>query len=221
MSSHSSHVAGDSRTRMLYLVRHGAARGTEGRCVGHHDVPLSDDGVDAVRRLARRWRAPWPTHVVSSDLARARQSAQLLADRFGVTVHTDARLRELHFGRWEGTHWCELETRDGVALNAWMAAWETARVPEGESYGDVVMRVASWLEDVSLSSHASLAVVAHAGSIRALLVHTLGVPRRTAFSMRLDTAHVSAIRVTLSESARGGSVIGAELCFLNADRVFR
>jgi broad specificity phosphatase PhoE len=205
----------------LYLIRHGVADGADGRCVGHCDVALSADGRSALEGLARGWPTPRPPRVVASDLARARDSAAALADAWGMTVHADPRLREMDFGRWDGRTWVEIERDQPDALARWMAEWQDARAPGGEGFGDVVARAGAWLDDAVAQARAEgidrVAVLAHAGSIRALLVHAVGLSRALAFRLRLDHARVSALRVA-ADPPRGawGS---AEVLFLNADRV--
>ncbi len=196
----------------LYLVRHGEAQGAEGRCVGHTDLPLAPAGRDALARLAATWTLPRPPLLMSSDLLRARESARLLAGGWGMAppIRTDPRLREMHFGRWDGRTWEELERDDGVALGAWMADWQEARTPGGEGFGDVVARAGAWLRDAAEAGRADghdVVAVAHAGFIRALLVHAIGLTRESAFRMRVDHAGVTAVRV-------GGR--GHEALFVNA-----
>jgi broad specificity phosphatase PhoE len=206
----------------LHLVRHGLAAGAEGRCVGWADLTLASAGREQTERLAARWPAPHPARLVSSDLRRARETAALLAGVWGLAdpVPSDPRLREMHFGRWEGHTWAELEQADGPALAVWMADWQESRAPEGEGFGDVVARARAWLEDTVAAARrdavADLVAVAHAGSIRALLVHALGLPRALAFRVRLDHARVTALRIPAGPPDR--ACAGAELLFSNADR---
>ncbi len=212
---------GDAVT--LYLVRHGVAEGAEGRCVGHTDLALAPGARDALARLAAAWPSPRPPRLVSSDLARARESAEVFAAEWGgpTPAPTDARLREMHFGAWDGRPWADLEREDPVAFGGWMADWQEARTPGGEGFGDVIARVAGWLRGAVAAARedgvAELVAVAHGGSIRALLVHALGLPRRGAFRVRVDHARVTALRVAGGEIAAACSE--AELLFSNADRV--
>lgn len=208
----------------LYLVRHGVGEAAGGRCVGHHDLPLAAHGRASLARLAAGWPTPRPPRVIASDLARARDSADVLASAWhgdGAPVRTDARLREMHFGDWEGRTWDEIGRADPDALALWMAGWQEARTPHGEGFPDVVGRVAGWLADAVGETRAggdsSLAVVAHAGSIRALLVHAVGLPRALAFRLRVDHARVTAVRI--AGAVDGRVCDGAEVLFLNADRV--
>jgi broad specificity phosphatase PhoE len=206
----------------LYLVRHGAAEDAAGRCVGRCDLALSPEGQADVARLARAWPAPRPPRIVTSDLARARASAESLTGAWGLTpdVKVDARLREMHFGSWDGRAWADIERDDAPALGAWMASWQDARTPGGEGFPDVVERCAAWLGDAVAGARAAregaLVVVAHAGSIRALLVHALALPRALAFRVRIDHARVSALRVV--GEVTPDACAAAELLFLNADR---
>lgn len=188
----------------LHLVRHGVAAGAEGRCVGHTDLSLAEGEADVLARLAARWPTesrPRPPRLVSSDLLRARESAAALAAAWRLTesVPADPRLREMHFGAWDGHPWADLERDDGPALSAWMAAWQDARTPGGEGFGDVIARAAAWMEDAVAAARADgvadVVAVAHAGSIRALLVHALELPRGAAFRVRVDHARVTSLRV--------------------------
>ncbi len=211
-----------TRPVTLYLVRHGLAEGAAGRCVGQCDLALSIEGRAAIAALGTRWRAPHPDRVVSSDLTRAADSAAALAAAFGTgDVAHDARLREMAFGRWDGRPWSELERDDGPALDAWMADWEHAPAPGGERFADVIARAAAWLAETVGRARAErverLAVVAHAGSIRALLVHALGVSRATSFRLRIDHARVSALHLTGDVLATGCAA--AELLYLNSEVV--
>lgn len=192
---------------ILYLVRHGVAEGCEGRCIGRTDAPLSDVGTDSLRRLASAWPHP-PDRLMASGLARARSSAAVLADAWHLPVETDARLGEMDFGAWDGRTWADLQAEDGTRLAAWMADWVRVAAPEGESFSDVVARVRAWAAE--LPAEGTAAVVAHAGSIRALLMSLLDLPLDAAFRLRVDHGRVSGLKIEEH---------GCELLFLNADHV--
>ncbi len=207
-------------------MRHGVTEGAEGTCMGHCDLPLAAHGRPALERLAEGWRdaaaagraaVPAPTRLWVSDLARARASAEPFAAAFGLAPDVDARLREMHFGAWEGRSWAELEARDGERLGRWMAGWATERAPEGEAFPDVAARAAAWLAEARAAASPADVVlaVAHAGSIRALLCTLMGWPLADAFRVRHDHARVTALRVPPD----GAAGRGAELLVLNADRV--
>jgi alpha-ribazole phosphatase/probable phosphoglycerate mutase len=196
---------------LIYLIRHAEPEDAEGRCLGHADHPLSGAGRRGVGALADSWPAP-PTRVVASDLARARETAAVLAARWGREPRLEPRLREMHFGAWDGRRWDAVRADDAARLDAWTAAWSTAAVPDGEAFPDVAARVAAWWveERRTLTPDDRIAVVAHSGSLRALLCHLLPLPLHRAFQFRVDYARVSALSLAGDR---------AELHYLNADRV--
>jgi broad specificity phosphatase PhoE len=180
--------------RHLWLVRHGLASRQEGRLVGHLDLPLSPEGEGAIAGLLRDGVAR-PDRVISSDLARARSSAQVLARAWGLSVAEDARLREMHFGSWEGLTFAEAHAASGAGFDAWAAAWSTTRVPEGEGFMDVHARVLAWWNASRDGLHGTTCIVGHGGSLRALLVDLFQRPLDQAFTFACDHAHVTVVRI--------------------------
>ncbi len=99
-------------TRIL-AVRHGeTAWNVDGRIQGHLDIALSDVGRAQARRLGRALAEREPLAlIVSSDLARARETARIVADAAGAPLRTTTALRERCFGIWEGHTYAEVEQR--------------------------------------------------------------------------------------------------------------
>lgn len=194
----------------LYLVRHGEVEGTKGRAIGQLDLPLSPAGAHRVRALADTWRGPAPDRLFASDLCRSVDSAQLLASRIGCALKIDPRLRELSFGHWEGIAWDEIHRQDGSRLAAWGERWWEVAPPGGETYADLSGRVLGWFEELAEEEGDTsvVLVVAHAGSLRALLVALLALPRSKFLELHLDYGHVSAVAATRRSS---------ELIFLNQE----
>ena len=87
----------------LLLVRHGETDwNAEGRLQGHTDRPLSDYGREQARRLAADLEAEDLEAIYASDLARARETAEIVGERLGLPVVLDPDLREKDWGNWEG-----------------------------------------------------------------------------------------------------------------------
>jgi len=169
----------------LHFVRHGKAQDMDGFCIGHTDRALTDQGRDEIESLARRLDVQ-DIACISSDLVRASASAERLTMGH---VTTEPRLREMHFGTWEGRTWAELEATDGPGVQEWMADWTNVRAPGGESFADVIVRVRSWLDSLARDD-TRLLVVAHAGSIRAAAVVLLDLPPARSFLLQIDHAQV-------------------------------
>ena len=186
----------------VLLVRHGIAQDAEGRALGWTDRPLAAEGRAGIEAHAATWTGPPPARCWTSDLARTRETAAILATRWTTLVEPEPRLREMHFGDWDGRSWAELDLESPSNPDAWSEDWPSIRAPGGESFDDVVRRVSAWLATLPRDAGDYL-VVAHAGSIRAAAVALLGISPSRAFSLALDHATVS----TFELSNRGASLI--------------
>jgi broad specificity phosphatase PhoE len=179
----------------LILVRHGGVDAPAGLCLGHADVPLSAEGFTATQRLAASWDGDAPRFLFSSDLKRAQQTAQVFAARFAIEPLGDSRLRDVALGAWDGKRWDEIAATDGVRYRHWAENWVIQEAPGGESFADVIRRTGAWYSALlgSTDAHDTVLAIAHAGSIRALLCHALGLPPARALALGVDHAHASRI----------------------------
>ena len=193
----------------LHLVRHGPALDADGRAMGHADAPLSPEGIEQVARLVTAWPRT-PSRIWSSDLRRARETAERIGQRWDVAPAIDARLREMNFGEWDGRFWNALEREDPDRLKHWMESWVTERVPGGESFTLLSERVRDWCARCLADPAEEIVVVAHAGSIRALLCNLLEVPLSKAFEFPVDRLRISTVEIAES---------GARLLALNSPEV--
>jgi alpha-ribazole phosphatase/probable phosphoglycerate mutase len=163
---------------VIYLLRHGEVQGAERRrFIGHLDVPLSVLGERQCAAQAARLRAVELAAVFSSDLTRARHSAQILAAPHGLTPTALPALREMAMGRWDGLTAAEIRAREPEAFADWMARVGEFPFPEGESVPDLAARAVPVFEAIA-REHAgrAVAIVAHGGTNRALLCHVFGLP---------------------------------------------
>ncbi|HET8578443.1 MAG TPA: histidine phosphatase family protein [Methylomirabilota bacterium] len=161
----------------VYLVRHGSVEGAEtGRFIGHLDVPLSSLGVRQAQALASQLARVQLAAIYSSDLARTRQTAEIVAAPHGVKPIELRELREFAMGRWEGLTATEIRALDPEAFSRWMADVAAYRFPEGESLQDLEARAWPAFERiVAAHADASVAVVAHGGTNRMILCRALGL----------------------------------------------
>ena len=181
----------------LTLVRHGTTEWNEaGRYQGWGDPPLSERGRAEALRLRGRLAGERFDRVVASDLRRAVQTAEIALP--GAAVETDARLRELGFGAWEGLTWDECAARDGDLPRRWADDPAAVSPPDGETAAVFQARVAAALGD--LPPEGSVLCVAHAGVIHAVLAHWMGVTLKQTFALRVD-----ACGLTRAELFPGGA----------------
>ncbi|MDJ1122330.1 histidine phosphatase family protein [Olsenella sp. YH-ols2217] len=126
----------------LLVVRHGETPwNVENRVLGRTDVPLNERGRAQAAELARHLADERICAVFSSPSSRAFETAEAVAAGRGLTVVPDDRLLERDFGIYEGT------PRGGEEYQAAKRQF-FKRLPEGESYGDMFVRVGSFLEDL-------------------------------------------------------------------------
>ena len=144
----------------LLLVRHGETDwNADGRLQGHTDRPLSDFGREQARRLADEIAGEQFDAVYASDLARARETAEIVAERLQLTVVLDADLREKDWGNWEGLTSAE---RVGVEL-------------VGESTESHQKRMLAALGQIAARHpYGRVLVVTHGGSMRRVQTEVLG-----------------------------------------------
>lgn len=167
------------RPRRLVLWRHGrTAWNTEHRFQGQTDVPLDPLGLRQARAAAALLVAQRPQVIVSSDLIRARDTAEVLADACGLVVDTDPRLREINGGSWEGRLRDELLSSDADAFRAWRAGETMRPGGDGELRSEVAARMMDAVTDALRRTDPgrTAVIVTHGGAARAVLAPLLGRP---------------------------------------------
>jgi broad specificity phosphatase PhoE len=163
----------------LLLARHGESDWNRAkRWQGFADRPLTDRGRRQADELADRLDSTELDAVYSSDLQRARDTAEVVARRKGLVVSTTPDLREVDVGSWSGLTRPEAETRFPEAYARWLQGgegWE-----DGETYEQLATRVISAMQRIAESHDGGrVLVVAHGGTIRAIHAAALGVDVHT------------------------------------------
>jgi probable phosphoglycerate mutase len=155
----------------LLLARHGETDwNRDGRWQGLSDTRLNDLGREQAEALAADLDDAVDV-VYSSDLARARETAEIVAARLGLEVRLDPRLRERGFGAWEGLTTAEIENRFAESHRRWRAG-EGAGAEDAEPFAAFAARIHAFLEDaVRQHPGQTVLVIAHGGSIR--VIHAL------------------------------------------------
>lgn len=149
----------------LILIRHGETLwNTERRVQGQRDSPLTARGRWQAQRLGERLQSVSFTTLYSSDLPRAYLTAQCIAKATGHTIVDDQRLRERHFGVFEGLTGTEMEQRDPAGYARFISADPNYAVPGGESQAAFMSRARTALEDIAARHDGgTVAIVTHGG----------------------------------------------------------
>ncbi len=148
---------------MILLARHGETDDNVPplRFQGQRDTPLNDTGRAQARELAERVAALDPPIAAlwTSDLVRARETAEIVGARIGLEPRPDARLREGWRGEWEGFLFDEIAARDPERYAAWRSpnGADGFRFPGGESLAEQQARVLECLREVTSSAGDPLA----------------------------------------------------------------
>ncbi|MBI4202282.1 MAG: histidine phosphatase family protein [Chloroflexi bacterium] len=178
------------------LVRHGETSwNRQGRIQGHTDIPLDDAGIAQVQKLAARLAAASLTVAYASDLARAMDTARLLTAGHVIPLTPAPELRELCYGRWEGLTYAQVEMSGSADYPRVLSGDLTAAAPGGESVEQLLERVRAfyrWIQ-ASLPQEGDTLVVGHGGSLRALLLHLMGLPREWFWRFSLAPASLSIV----------------------------
>ncbi len=153
----------------ILLLRHGETDWNRepARCQGWAEVHLNEDGRAQARAQGRALAGRGLELVVTSHLARARETAEIVRDQLGgeLPMIVDPRLAETHRGEWETRLFAEIALEEPEAWQHYREHPDSFRFPGGESLADQQRRVLAALRDVARGGRAAL-LVTHGGSIR-------------------------------------------------------
>jgi broad specificity phosphatase PhoE len=152
----------------ILLARHGETDDNIEpiRIQGRRDTPLNDTGRAQAAELAERVAGEGIASLWSSQLSRARETAEIVGACLGLEPVIDERLAEGDRGELEGRYWRDVAREDPELYAAWRRAGETFRFPGGESLREQMERTLAALADVRGSGRLPALVVCHGGSIR-------------------------------------------------------
>ncbi|HVR04841.1 MAG TPA: histidine phosphatase family protein [Solirubrobacteraceae bacterium] len=158
-----------SQPPRMYLARHGeTAYNAEGRFQGQGAVPLNDTGRTQAAALAEQAAAYEFVALWCSPLLRARETADVVARRIGLTPREDARLMETDAGDWTDRSFAEVHAETPAEFERFRSGDPTFAFPGGESFAQQGVRVAAALHDIKRAEAPAL-IVCHGGVIRIAL----------------------------------------------------
>jgi broad specificity phosphatase PhoE len=163
----------------VLLARHGETDwNRDHRWQGYTGPPLNQTGRQQAAELAAQVNDI--DVVYSSDTERAYETATIVAERHGLQVETDSRLREVNFGLWEGLTRAEINERFSGGFSRWLSG-ESSTPDGGEADEVMAERVLAALHDIAARHEDSrVLVVTSGGPIRAVEAHLRGIDQKTA-----------------------------------------
>ncbi|WP_314443407.1 histidine phosphatase family protein [Massilia timonae] len=188
-------------TTTILLIRHGeTAWNAERRLQGHLDIALNPEGERQAAALGAALAGEQLDLVISSDLARARQTAEAVHLARGAAnaggVQLDPQLRERCYGGFEGLLYSEIAARFPLEFAAWQARNVDAVLPPGKNQGETFR---SFYERATkaILGHAArhpgqtLALVAHGGVLECAYRAALGLPLETPRDFKVHNASIN------------------------------
>src|SRR5690554_6852077 len=177
----------------LLLIRHGETTwNQERRYQGQQDSPLSELGLEQAEKTAAYLRQPSIDAIYTSDLLRAKVTAEVIGRPHGLSPIEDERLREISFGVWEGLTRAEVQAKYPQIFADRFRDTQNVRVPGGELPGEVVDRLMDFVSDlVSKHGNHRVACISHGGSLRLLLAALLGLPLEKSYCFNMSNAGIS------------------------------
>jgi len=150
------------------LVRHGETNwNRDRRFQGHADPGLNRTGREQARALADELAGEPIVAIYASDLARARETAEIIGESVAAPVVLDKELREIDVGEWQGLTWPEVEERYPEGVRRWHErghGWES-----GETYEALGERVGAALGRIAAEHpEGRVVIVAHGGTVRSV-----------------------------------------------------
>ena len=157
----------------IHFIRHGETTwNNERRWQGQIDTPLSERGVAQAQALGEYLRGRAISTVYTSDLARARVTAETIAKVLDVPIQADMRWREMNVGILQGLTHPEIVERYPQHLDGLRDNWWDYEVEGAETRRVMLARLRAAFEEIAASAPGpEAAIVSHGGTIRVLMHH--------------------------------------------------
>lgn len=161
----------------IYLVRHGRTDWNDKKLIqGHTDIKLNSEGQISAKELAKKFKNIKFDKIYSSDLLRAKETAEIIALEHKIAVETTELLRERNFGYLEGNSGVRLkEIGDLISQLEESEKFSYKHHPSMESDEELMSRFSTFLREIAISNPSkTILITAHGGPMRILLIQ-LGI----------------------------------------------
>jgi broad specificity phosphatase PhoE len=178
----------------VFLLRHGqTAWNKQGRVMGRTQVPLDDDGIKEIQKIAPLIAMLELDGIYTSPLRRAVQTARVVAEGTNLPIRKSEALNEIAFGDWAGRHFDDLI--DDELYRRFIKSPAKTVLPGGETISDVQRRGLSVIHEAAQQVPAGrFLMVSHGDVIRAILSHYMKLPLNEYRRLRVDNGSLSALQ---------------------------
>ena len=179
---------------MIYLLRHGQTDwNLERKIQGHLDMALNETGRKEALICLDKIVSLNIDNIISSDLVRAKETAQIINEKLHLPVRFDSRLREINFGNLQG------RLIQDITQDEWDIFNKTPHEVNAESWEDVYLRVKSFFDE--LDDIKNTLIVTHGGVIRSLTAGLLGLGAEKMLRIADGLEHTSVTELKYSKEA--------------------
>lgn len=164
----------DSNLTTFYIVRHGETDWNKKRLIqGQTDTALNELGINQAQKIAEKFKDVHFDLAFSSDLLRAKRTAEIIALEHKLAVQATERLRERKFGSLEGQPGETLKIHSKLMLALNEEARKKIRItPDAENDEEFASRVITFLRETALAyPDQTILAATHSGVLRILLIH--------------------------------------------------
>ncbi len=180
---------------MIYLIRHTKPDVKSGTCYGWTDLDVDTSFSEELKIIKDKVNKIDNFKFYSSPLIRCSKLATALAGQ-NTIIYTE-RLKELHFGEWEGVKWDNIPTED---MNKWSNDYIRNTIPGGESYQNMLDRVKTFWDTIDINQDS--VIVAHDGVLRAILYFLLEIKKENLFRINIEYGAVIKITPWIKEHCK-------------------
>ena len=180
----------------IFLVRHGHTLWNgERKIQGHSNVELSADGIAQAKLLAANFPLENISAIYSSDLVRAKVTAEILADKFNLPLQLEKNLREANWGEWEGQTLAAIEKSDPLNYERFFRNPEEVQIKNAETFSQLQTRAVSAVKKI-IAAHPdeNIIIVAHGAINRTILCHILEMPLKRMWTISQFNTAVNIFR---------------------------
>lgn len=150
---------------MFYIVRHGQTNwNVEKKTMGHADIPLNELGRNQAAELANRIFDLGIKKIISSDLIRASETAEIINKKLELDMLLDNRIREINYGDLEGV------SRDTLTQETWDIFNSTPKLLHAEPFEEVYSRIKAFFDELA-NYNDNILIVTHGGALRMIMYY--------------------------------------------------
>lgn len=173
---------------IIYLIRHGETEYTKlGRIQGRLPIPLSDEGHTQAKEIAIKLKTLNATHLYSSPLTRAKETALPIAELTKLPIIFDELLVERHYGTWQNKQWDTIFENNPNIKDEWKQKGIDFAPPEGESIKEMINRTKKFIKKISNKhkDNDKILVITHGGMIKMFLGNSKEIPKNTYYNQKI------------------------------------